>query len=176
MQHIQTTPDKKHFLTFVTVIAGMMTIFLSAYLYNSHSNIDIPTRPGTPQMPEANKAQSALSPEALQPFKGQWHMHAGVLTIKEDGSAIYIARAYENCGPGVKQPCDTWKGDLIIPGIREDIIINDIKGKTAYGTIISSTDNRKGEQVTMTLQEQDMLLFNDVALCGPDAPVGNCGA
>lgn len=178
MQHIQITSHKKNVLVLMIAVAmtGIAVILFQALLSSRYSGIGPGTNSHPAHMPEAGMTRSSLPQEALRPFQGQWHIHAGVLMVNSDGSAVFIARAYKNCGAGIKQPCDTWKGDLIIPGIREDITITSIKDKTAYGKITGSTDNTTGQQVTMTLQPQDMLLFNNVALCGPEAPLGNCGA
>ena len=119
---------------------------------------------------------TTFSSEALRPFTGEWHFHTSLLTVGSDGYATFIARAYQFCGPGIAQPCDTWQGNTIISGIRENIVITKIDGSTAYGIITSSTDNKIHQQVTLILQPNDTLTFNGMLLCGPQGPVGHCGA
>src|SRR5881394_2278170 len=63
---------------------------------------------------------ATFSSEALRPFTGDWHFHTSLLTVSNDGHATFIARAYQFCGPRVLQPCDTWQGNTIISGIREN--------------------------------------------------------
>src|ERR1051326_4262607 len=121
-------------------------------------------------------AHVTFSSEALQPFVGEWHFHTTLLTVGSDGYATFIARAYQFCGPGVSQPCDTWQGNAIISGIQENIILTKIEGSTAYGMVTSSTDNKTNQQVTLTLQPNNMLAYNGMLLCGPQGPIGSCGA
>ena len=117
----------------------------------------------------------ALSAEALQPFQGEWHFDSSLLTVGSDGYATFIARAYQFCGSGVSQPCDSWQGNTIISGVREKIVLTKIEGSTAYGTIISSTDNKTQQRVALKLQPNDTLEFHGTLLCGPQGPVGHCG-
>ncbi len=119
---------------------------------------------------------STFSREALRPFTGEWHFHTTLLTVGNDGHATFIARAYQFCGPGVSQPCDTWQGNTIISGIRENMILTKIEGSIAYGMITSSTDNKTHQQVTLMLQPNDILAYNGMLLCGLQGPVGHCGA
>jgi len=119
---------------------------------------------------------ATFSSEALRPFMGEWHFHTSLLTVESDGHATFIARAYQFCGPGIAQPCDSWQGNTIISGIQENIVLTKIEGSTAYGIITSSTDNKTYQRVTLILQPQDTLEFNGMLLCGPQGPVGHCGA
>ncbi|HEY4033954.1 MAG TPA: hypothetical protein VGL94_08350 [Ktedonobacteraceae bacterium] len=128
------------------------------------------------QAQDGRSSLPALSSEALQPFNGEWHFHSTLLTVGGDGHATFITRAYQFCGPGILQPCDAWQGNTIIPGIQEKIVLTKIEGSTAYGIITSSTDNKTLQQVTLTLQPNDILEFNGMFLCGPNGPIGHCGA
>jgi hypothetical protein len=128
-----------------------------------------------PSEPSSSGSLPALSSEALQPFKGEWHFDATLLTVGSNGEATFITRAYQFCRPGILPPCDAWLGNTIIPGIQEKIALTKINGKTAYGTIISSTDNKTQRQVTLTLQPHDTLKFDGMLLCGPKGPLGHCG-
>jgi hypothetical protein len=176
MQNIQITTAKKTFLVLISGIISIIVVLASSYLFAHHPNINVSTYTTNAQLPAAHRSQNTFSPQELQPFQGQWYMHGGLLTIQNDGRATFIARAYQNCGSGIKQPCDTWQGDRIIPGIREEITITSIQGETAYGTIVNSSDNSTGQPATIKIQPQNTLLFNKRSLCGPHAPVGYCGA
>jgi hypothetical protein len=131
---------------------------------------------GQPSRSSSPASLLALSSEQLQPFKGQWHFHSSLLTVGNDGYATFITRAYQFCGQGILQPCDAWLGNIIIPGIQEKIVLTKIDGMMAYGIITSSTDNKTQQKVTLTLQPNDTLKFNDMLLCGPKGPIGHCGA
>jgi hypothetical protein len=130
---------------------------------------------GQPSEPSSPGSLPALSSEALQPFEGEWHFDSTLLTVGSNGEATFITRAYQFCRPGILPPCDVWQGNTIIPGIQEKIALTKINGKTAYGTIISSTDNKAQQQVTLTLQPHDTLKFESMLLCGPKGPFGHCG-
>jgi hypothetical protein len=125
--------------------------------------------------PSGPASLPTLSSEALQPFKGEWHFDSTLLTVGNDGVATFITRAYQFCGPGILSPCDAWQGNTIIPGIQEKIRLTKISGTTAYGIIMSSTDNKNQQQVTLTLQPHNTLKFDRMLLCGPQGPLGHCG-
>ena len=165
MQRIQITPAHKTRLTGMIITLLSLALFISNPIAGAHAHAD------GAQKEQVNKTQ-----QSLQSFVGQWYTHAGALTVRDDGTATFMARSYTKCGAGVPAPCDTWNGNLIIPGINENIAIHDAGETSAHGIITSSTDGQQGKPVTMTLQPQDTLLFNDWLLCGPKAPTGYCGA
>lgn len=107
-------------------------------------------------------------------FIGTWHSHADVLTIQQDGRALFDGRVYRWCTEG-PPPCDKLEGDKIIPGIHKELVFNREQDKTLYGTIISSTDHTNGQTITARLSANDTLDLNGESLCGPKAPVGTCG-
>jgi len=114
-------------------------------------------------------------------FARQWVAHGALLDFSADGKAVFMARAYRWCGPGVVQPCDTIEpGGRIHNGYQEQIQFSQVKDSVAYGTIAASNMHPKGLAVTATLQSNDVLLYaaeTDIAhLCGPKAPLGACGA
>lgn len=110
-------------------------------------------------------------------FLGTWHVHTTVLTINKDGTATYIARAYENCAEGKGQPCDTWQGDLIIPGVQENIKLTAVQNSTLKGYITSSTDKTTGQSITITQEPDNMVGYKNLFLCGPNTPsTVLCGA
>lgn len=114
-------------------------------------------------------------------FAGSWFAHSSSLVLSNDGTATFVGRTYSWCGPGVAQPCDTIdERGSIHPGIQEQMQFSRASGSTAYGTIISSNFQAPGLTVTIELQPNDTLLYKSdtliALLCGPNAPVGTCGA
>lgn len=157
-------------------IASLVLALLIGSLYTMSeypASAQVPD--GQPPKPSLPGSRPAFSSEALQPFEGEWHFDSTLLTVGSNGEATFITRAYQFCRPGILPPCDAWQGNTIIPGIQEKIALTKISGKTAYGTIISSTNNKAQRQVTLTLQPHDTLKFDDTLLCGPKGPLGHCG-
>jgi len=114
-------------------------------------------------------------------FVGAWHAHAASLTFASNGHAQYLARTYQWCGPGVSPPCDSIQGNLIVPGINEQILFIRTSGSSAYGTVLSSTAGDTGQPITLTLRPNNTVMLSDNTiqsdvLCGPRSPVGYCGA
>jgi hypothetical protein len=157
-------------------IAGLVLALLIGSLNTMSGYLASAQGPeGQPPEPSLSGSLPTLSSEALQPFKGEWHFDSALLTVGSNGEATFITRAYQFCKPGILPPCDAWLGNTIIPGIQEKIALTKISGKTAYGIIISSTDNKTQRQVTLTLQPHDTLKFDGMLLCGPKGPLGHCG-
>jgi hypothetical protein len=123
---------------------------------------------------------SASKPDFSR-FARSWIAHSAVLNFSANGLAVFEARVYTWCGQGVKLPCDTIDAaGHIYPGYWERIQFSRASATVAYGTIIAGDFHPVGTSVTASLQENDTLLYagqNIIALlCGPDAPVGACGA
>lgn len=118
----------------------------------------------------------------FQGLVGPWVSHAAGLTFYADGSADYKERVYSWCGPGVPQPCDSFQGNMIISGDIEHMQFTRMNNGVAYGTVTASTVGHKGFSVTLTRQANDTVVLSEGTptitrvLCGPDAPVGTCGA
>jgi hypothetical protein len=110
-------------------------------------------------------------------FVGTWENHSSTLIFTPNGQASYRERTYRWCGPNVPSPCDSIQNNVIQPGIIETLAFTQVQGNTAYGTIIASTVNNVGQSVSLTVQDNDTVTLDDGApLCGPNAPVGWCGA
>src|SRR4051794_25885892 len=105
MEYTRITTPRKTFLVFISGIVSIILVLLTSYLFAHHLNTNVPLRTGNVQVPEAHHPQTTFSPQEIKPFQGQWYMHGGLLTIQNNGKATFIARAYQNCGAGVKQPC-----------------------------------------------------------------------
>lgn len=157
-------------------ITSLVLAFLIGYFtINSGSTVSAQAQDRQLSVSPLPASLPALSSEALQSFQGEWHFDSSLLTVGSDGYATFIARAYQFCGLGVSQPCDTWQGNTIISGVREKIVLTKIEGSTAHGIITSSTDNKTLQPVTLSLQPNDTLEFNGRLLCGPQGPIGHCG-
>lgn len=120
-------------------------------------------------------------PPDFSRFAGVWVAHGASLSLAKDGTATFEGRTYNWCGSGVAQPCDSIDANSMIhSGHHEQIHFSRIAGPIAYGTIIASNFHPLGLAVTIELQPDDTLLYasNTVIalLCGPNAPVGTCGA
>lgn len=114
-------------------------------------------------------------------FVGAWRSHSASLTFASDGHARYLARTYQWCGPGVSPPCDSIQGNLIVPGINEQLLFTRTSGSTAYGTVLSSTAGDAGQPITLVLLQHGTVMLSDNTiqsdtLCGPQSPPGYCGA
>jgi hypothetical protein len=166
----------QHKSRYLVGIASLVLALLIGYL-NSKNGYPVSALAldGQPSNSSSPGSLPALSSEALQPFEGEWHFDSALLTVGSDGSATFITRAYQFCGPGILPPCDAWQGNTIIPGIWEKIVLTKIDGPIAYGIITSSTDNKTQQHVTLTLQPHNALKFNGLFLCGPKGPLGRCG-
>ena len=117
----------------------------------------------------------------LGQFAGTWVSHGAVLIIAQDGSATFTQRTYRWCGTGVAQPCDTISAQgQIQDGQQEHLQFSRSSGPMAYGTVTTSNFHPVGLAVTLMVLPNDTLLYAGngpiALLCGPDAPVGTCGA
>jgi hypothetical protein len=103
-------------------------------------------------------------------FVGSWYAHLGTLDIEANGHAHLALQGYSSCSdPEVKLPCKTL--------ITEEIVFTRVIGRTAYGTIIQSSDGDSGKVITATLGDNDTLDLSDGGFfCGPKSPLGWCGA
>lgn len=131
-------------------------------------------------MPSANPTPASIF--LRQGFVGTWLGHGRVLIFSSDGRANFIARAYQWCGPGVPPPCDSFQGNNIIDGIKEEMLFTYVAGKTAYGTITASSAGNTRHAVSLALDAHDTATLTegegpaDILLCGPNAPAAACGA
>jgi len=112
----------------------------------------------------------------FSPFVGNWYGHARGLTFSLDGHAKYAGRVFRWCSTN-PPPCDSFKGDEIIGGLNENLQFTQVIGSTAYGTIVSGTDDpgsvylKVGSKIAVTLEPNDKLSISDGAeLCGPKTP------
>lgn len=146
----------------------------------------IPAQRGTAQQ-VAHRTRSSNLPVSshftpnLSRFAGKWIAHGAALIIEPDGTATFSGRTYRWCDSDVAQPCDTIDPQgQINPGDQEWILFTRVNGPVAYGTVLFSTFHRPGSVVTVTLQPNDRVLYSGktpvALLCGPNAPVGTCGA
>ena len=126
---------------------------------------------------------AALTPVVpdFSPFVGTWGTHATALLFEADGHAQFFARTYQWCSANVHPPCDSMQGNTIVYGYREEMVFTRVASSTAYGTLISNTEGHVGNIVSVTLESNDVVVFDDKVrdpriLCGPDSPVGMCGA
>jgi hypothetical protein len=99
-------------------------------------------------------------------FVGSWYTHAGILDIEANGHAHLAIRRYGSCS---NPPCYAIA--------TEEIVFTRVASRTAYGTIIQSSEGNSGKAITATLGDNDTLELSDGGFfCGPKSPIGWCGA
>ena len=143
------------------------------------------TQPTTPRLSNSStlaRIPTATPTSEFSAFAGTWFGHGRGLTFSSDGRAEYIARAYQWCGPSVSPPCDSFQGNNIISGIKEEMLFTYVAGNTAYGIITASSAGNAGSAVSLALDAHDSATLTEgkdlsgILLCGPKAPVAWCGA
>ena len=164
------------------VVLLLLVVFL---VKHGQSALGSETPPTTPTLSESSIPTSiptATPTPDFNAFVGAWGGHGRELTFSSDGRAKYIARAYQWCGPGVPQPCDSIQNNTIINGIHEEMLFTHVTDHTAYGTITASSAGNTGRAVSLTLDTDDTATLTeggdtaDILLCGPNAPSLTCGA
>ena len=161
-------------------------IFLSILLILSYTTA-IASAATRVAQPASRIAQTSASWSISAPasewrkFVGTWYAHGAGLSIRANGQAHFEARVYTWCGPGVARPCDYFRGNALISGFKEDVQLTHVSGPVAYGRVTAGDVHRIGSAVTLTLLSADQLFFavgkgSGNLLCGPQAPVGACGA
>ncbi len=168
-------------LAFLVVLLPLVVFLVkhdqSAYGSGTQPTTPTPSNSSTP----TNIPTATLTPD-FSAFVGTWFGHGRGLTFSSDGRAKYIARAYQWCGPGVPPPCDSFQGNNIIDGIKEEMLFTYIAGKTAYGTITASNTGNTGLPVSLAVDADDTATLTKggdpagILLCGPNAPSSTCGA
>jgi len=117
-------------------------------------------------------------------FAGTWAGHGRQLTIDSTGVGTLTWRTYANCGQD-PPPCDTTIGNEIFDGGAATVFLASIGPDNASGRVISSNtpDPFPVGPLTVRLDTATNLLYlsptpfgQDVALCGPKAAAGACGA
>lgn len=118
---------------------------------------------------------------AFSRFSRAWVAHSAILIFAPNGQAVFAERTYTWCDAGKASPCDSINASgQIRSGYQEKMQFSRVSDSVAYGTIIASNFRPVGLAVTVSLLANDTLLYTANAdktlLCGPDAPVGTCGA
>lgn len=150
------------FFLFLLIVAGSTSVSSRAFAATSSSH-------GRASFPDFSH------------FAGTWVAHGASLVLREDGTATFTARTYNWCDSSVARPCDRIDArGYIFPGTQEQVQFARVTSDAAYGILTSSNLQTPGLGVTIKLQPNDMLLYQSDSLvaflCGPNAPVGACGA
>jgi hypothetical protein len=182
MQIPSSRPYKKVVLGMMGIV-GFCLILLSPFMIDTRSFAQVRTDAlSGGGIPLASNSQGqALAPTSphvtIRTFAGNWQVHGGRLTIHPDGRASLVARAYVWCSPGVRQPCDEMRGNVIVDGVRKSIVLTHVIGNSAHGKITSSTTGDVGKSITITPGPHDTIMTSfDGMFCGPSSPPGYCGA
>ncbi|HVB21136.1 MAG TPA: M23 family metallopeptidase [Ktedonobacteraceae bacterium] len=136
---------------------------------------------GVPQTDQCFLVSANPTPttSTFRPFVGQWFGHARELIFQLDGHATYTGRVFRFCDTN-PPPCDDFNRNPV-GGLNEELLFTHVVGSTAYGTIISGTDDlvfagetvhlKVGDPLSLTLQPEDKLSVSDTwVLCGPQTP------
>jgi len=168
-------------LAFLVVLLPVF-VFLVKHGQSALGSETPPTPPTLSNSSTPTSIPTATPTPDFSTFVGEWYGHGRGLIFSSDGRAKYSARAYQWCGPGVSPPCDSFQGNNIIDGIKEEILFTYVAGKTAYGTITASSDDNTGRAVSLAVGANDTATLTEggdsagILLCGPNAPFGTCGA
>jgi hypothetical protein len=168
-------------LAFLVVLLPLVVFLVK----HGQSALGSETPPKTPTLSDNSTPTSiptATPTPDFSAFVGAWGGHGRELTFSSDGRAKYIARAYQWCGPGVPQPCDSIQNNTIINGIHEEMLFTFVTDHTAYGTITASSAGNTGRSVSLAVDADDTATLTEggdpanILLCGPNAPLLTCGA
>lgn len=117
---------------------------------------------------EAPDALNAISPKPdFSQFVGLWKYFGTVMTITNDGKAIYIGRTYVFCTNDPQPPCDG--GDQGLAGLNTTILFTSVNGNTITGVITAGSGDRDqnnniihvGGNITATLIAKAKLQVSD---------------
>lgn len=128
--------------------------------------------------PRSSGSPSAAASAAFGAFAGTWGRHGGGLLIQPDGRFTISNRTYRWCTQD-PPPCDAMSGNNIINGDVQTGQLTSVSGEVATGKVTHTTDPVDGPAgpITMTLDPAtDTISAANASYCGPNAPVGNCGA
>lgn len=168
-------------LAFLVVLLSLF-VFLVKHGQSALGSETPPTPPTLSNSSTPTSIPTATPTPDFSTFVGEWYGHGRTLTFSSDGRAKYSARAYQWCGPGVPPPCDSFQGNTIIDGIKEEMVFTYVAGNTAYGTFITSSAGNTGRAVALAVDANDMATLTvggepaGIPLCGPHAPFSSCGA
>ena len=168
-------------LAFLVVLLPLV-VFLVKHGESASGSETPPTTPALSASSTPISIPTATPTPKFSAFVGAWGGHGRELTFLSDGRAKYIARAYQWCGPGVPQPCDSIQHNIIMNGINEEMFFTHVTHHTAYGIITASSAGNTGRAVSLALGTDDTATLTedgdttDILLCGPHAPLLTCGA
>ncbi len=163
---------KRSFPTILRLFCLSLLLSLTFFLLESNSSIYA-------KQPHL-VAHRNMSPN-FTPFVGIWYHHGAFLQFNADGHVNFQQRTYQMCSPDIAPPCDTFQGDTIMSGNRAQMSFTQVSNATAYGLITSSTYRHIGYKVSLKRAPDDVLELTEgsdlpLTLCGPNAPIGLCGA
>jgi hypothetical protein len=121
---------------------------------------------------------SSPGPRTFAELAGDWYAHDAGIDIQPDGRFVIVIRTYRVCGQ-VAPPCDTIRGNEIIPGDRATGQLTSGSGGAATGVITHTTDPSLSPEGPVKIDlhpSTDSISVNEYTFCGTKAPVGYCGA
>jgi hypothetical protein len=104
--------------------------------------------------------------DAMQPFVGDWASEGVALVINADGTGSLRGRTYRWCTDS-PPPCDSDNNGDIVGGLDSNLLFTQVSGPTAYGTIVSGTDDpgqnyiAVGGSISVTLGQNNTLSVSD---------------
>lgn len=118
---------------------------------------------------------------AFGTFIGSWVGHGRGLQVSHNGYGTEHFRTYVNCNNTQTTNCDMFTHESIYDGGFLSFTLNRVAANKAFGTINNSGYSWLiGTKVTLVRTSHDTITIRALAgygaFCGPNAPVGYCGA
>jgi len=107
-----------------------------------------------------------------------WGGHGRSVTITPGGLGIVSYRTYQDCRPGLQEPCDAMDGIYILGGGLELFQITTTTGSRATARSIAQQDIARPERLTLSEHGHVLDLDNypSGSFCDDHAPADTCGA
>lgn len=111
-------------------------------------------------------------------YAGYWGGHGRSVTITPGGLGIVSYRTYQDCRPGLAEPCDAMDGIYIVDGGLELFQITTTTGSHATARTIAQQDIARPERLTLSEHGHVLDLDNypSGSFCDDHAPADICGA
>ena len=121
--------------------------------------------------PDASKPRTDMAP-----FAKEWGKHGMGFSIDPTGHGEGSWRVYKWCSDDPTPPCDSVTNNTIMSGGHGAFVFHRVDGRTAYGTVVGSTDTESLPlgPLKLTVDDQGMAQLSQdgmdepTILCGPD--------
>jgi hypothetical protein len=121
--------------------------------------------------PDIAKARADMAP-----FAKEWGKHGMSIKVDATGHGEGTWRVYKWCSDDPTPPCDGMINNMIDSGGHGAFVFHRVSDRTAYGTVVGSTDTESLPlgPITLTVDDQGMAQLSQdgasepTVLCGPD--------